>query len=527
MSMSADRKRFAPFAFAAADLLIEVSPAGSILFAVGAFRERTGFDPEYFLGRTLDDLLAWHGPNSLRECLSEMEREGRMVPLTVHLRNPRGTPMVLSGMRVPGRPPHYALTIGPMPRFYPPPATAQTGETAVSVDLDGFTQAAEAWLRDNVGGKVGLFEVHNASPRMSVGQRRDQTDPVQAGSIATSLAELAGPGCVTTAVADGRFGVLGRGDMDVAELAEALSEKELGNVTVGSTELDLTLSVGDMPAQQAARALRYALMQYGEAGGPGVIEGGFSAGLAGFIREADSRIRRMEACIRHRRFTLAFQPVVDLGSRRAHHFEALLRPFSDPNLPTRNTATFVTFAEASGLIEELDEAVLEAALRESIRAGAVPVAVNVSSLSMQSVEFCTKMLSMLADAPHMLIELTETAGMESVATVSRALAQLRSAGIGVCLDDFGAGSASFRYLRNFEVDIVKVDGSYVQAATASPRDRELLEGMVRMAHAANAQVIAEMVETEATAALLQDLRVEFGQGWLFGRAGALPMSGLL
>jgi EAL domain-containing protein (putative c-di-GMP-specific phosphodiesterase class I) len=100
--------------------------------------------------------------------------------------------------------------------------------------------------------------------------------------------------------------------------------------------------------------------------------------------------------------------------------------------------------------------------------------------------------------------------------------QLRSVGVPVCLDDFGAGAAVFRYLRAFGVDYVKIDGEYVHAACKNPRDRALVASMIEIAHNAGASVVAEMIETEAEAALMQELGASYGQGWLFGKPGRLP-----
>ena len=102
------------------------------------------------------------------------------------------------------------------------------------------------------------------------------------------------------------------------------------------------------------------------------------------------------------------------------------------------------------------------------------------------------------------------------------IAQLRAAGVPVCLDDFGAGAAAFRYLRDFNVDYIKIDGAFVRAALRSPRERGFVASMVELAAAAGARTVAEMIETEEQAMLMRELGVHYGQGWLFGRPGVLP-----
>ena len=109
-----------------------------------------------------------------------------------------------------------------------------------------------------------------------------------------------------------------------------------------------------------------------------------------------------------------------------------------------------------------------------------------------------------------------------MAAAADAIAQFRAHGVPVCLDDFGAGGAAFRYLRAFGVDYVKIDGLYVRAAARGARERGFVAAMVELAGQADAKVVAEMIETEDQAALMRELGVHYGQGWLFGRPGTLP-----
>jgi EAL domain-containing protein (putative c-di-GMP-specific phosphodiesterase class I) len=117
---------------------------------------------------------------------------------------------------------------------------------------------------------------------------------------------------------------------------------------------------------------------------------------------------------------------------------------------------------------------------------------------------------------------TETAEIEHEAEAVATAEALRARGLPVCIDDFGAGAAAFRMLRVLPVDYVKVDGHYVTRSVESRRDRGFVSAMVDLAATVGAKVIAERVETEAQASLMRDLGVGYGQGWLFGRPGALP-----
>jgi EAL domain-containing protein (putative c-di-GMP-specific phosphodiesterase class I) len=120
-------------------------------------------------------------------------------------------------------------------------------------------------------------------------------------------------------------------------------------------------------------------------------------------------------------------------------------------------------------------------------------------------------------ADRLVVEITETAEIEQEDEAIRMIGLLRDHNIPVCLDDFGAGAAAFRYLRAFNVDYVKVDGIYVANALQSERDRGFIAAMVDLARTVGAQVVAERIETEAEAALMLELGVKYGQGYLFGK----------
>jgi EAL domain-containing protein (putative c-di-GMP-specific phosphodiesterase class I) len=195
--------------------------------------------------------------------------------------------------------------------------------------------------------------------------------------------------------------------------------------------------------------------------------------------------------------------------------------------PRAGPAEFVNLAEAVGLNEALDFAVLDRAARDlREHKPAERVAVNLSGLSVQSPAFRARLFARLDSEPELaaqlMIELTESAEIEHEEEAAATLAGLRERGVPVCLDDFGAGAAAFRYLRAYRVDFVKVDGAFVTAALEQERDRRFVASMVDLSRAVGAEVIAERIETAAHADLMRELGVGYGQGWHLGRPGALP-----
>jgi EAL domain-containing protein (putative c-di-GMP-specific phosphodiesterase class I) len=122
--------------------------------------------------------------------------------------------------------------------------------------------------------------------------------------------------------------------------------------------------------------------------------------------------------------------------------------------------------------------------------------------------------------------MTETAEVDDIAEAARTAEALRAIGVPFCLDDFGAGAADMRLLRALPADLVKLDGSYVAGVVHDGRERGFVAGMIDIARAVKAGVVAEQIEVELEADTLLAMGVAYGQGWLFGRAAPLPAGSL-
>jgi EAL domain-containing protein (putative c-di-GMP-specific phosphodiesterase class I) len=518
------RDRFIAFAFAGADLLIEASADGTITFAAGAFRQRMGMEPEQAVGRHVRTLVAAPDRVALTVALGELAARGRILPMVLRLNDPARTPASFAALTVPSTPPRVCITLGPVPTASDPAGPRETA------DPRGFAREAEARLREGGGGEVALVEVSNWRQIQAQLSGEDQK-ALRAGIAETFGA--AGADGAAQELADGRFSVLVRDTGDVAGIVRRLDSLVRGGPAgrVAKVEgLGLSLTEEGVLPSQAARALRFALSQFRTGGMEAARAVGGAEGLAGVLSRVAGRARILRGAIVEKKFQLKFQPVVSLVDRGTHHYEALLRPFPPLIAPNQTTQDFVLSVEAMGLTEDLDCAVTDMALAMLHARPDVSIAVNVSGLSIQSAVFQERLLTLLADpafggpatARRLLIELTETVEIEDMVTAAASIAELRALGLQVCLDDFGAGAAAFRYLREFQVDVVKIDGLYVRRAALGPRERGFVTSMVDLAAAVGARVIAEMVETEEEARLMRLLGVEFGQGWLFGRPGTLP-----
>jgi EAL domain-containing protein (putative c-di-GMP-specific phosphodiesterase class I) len=520
--------RFLAFAFAGADLLVETDPQGVIGFAAGAFRSRLGCDGNDMIGSHVGTLFAAADREALALAIDLVAQTGRIAPMALRLADPACTTMSVAALMMPSVAGFSRLhfSIGPMPAEAPPLAP----RSGTVTDQRGFARIAEAALRETQPGELGLVELRGWE-RVRESLTPDDRKRLEA-AIGRALSATA-PGATAGAISEGRYGVLSPGTIDMTDVLARLEAALQASPAAGQATVlgsNLPLDAGGLPTSQAARALRYALGRFAEGGQAATDAIGSQSGLAGIVANAEQMALAVRAVLSDRRFRLVYQPIVRLDDRSVHHFEALLRTIPTPNMPLKDTQEFVTFAEAVGLSEELDWAVMEAALHAISESPQVRVAVNMSGLTMQNPHYGTRLLNRLALPLHdgtflpcgrLLVELTETAEIEDLTAAAANMEKLRATGVAVCLDDFGAGAAAFRYLRAFGVDFVKLDGSYVRAAATSKRDRQLAASMVQMAINSGASVIAEMIETEAQCSLMRDLGVEYGQGWLFGKPGRL------
>lgn len=510
----ADRERYLTFALTAAEMLLEVSLDGRIGFAAGAFQARLGQPTEAWLGRPVAELVAPPDRQAFAIAFQMLLAHDRMPPTRFRLADDAGTPVAFAGLRLPERQAgRLYLTVGALPM---PPAIplSLTGDAALR-------DAAEGLLRGGIpGGTLGLIDVAEPLGAAPSG--------LLAPLISRVLADALAADGVVEEISAGRYGLVSTGAIDLAAIGAQLEAAvHQAGIEASVATVGLALDATGMTPMQANRALRYALASFERGGPQAMAEAGFADGLAGFVTLACSRTVAVRHQIAERRFDLAFQPVVSLHDGTVHHYEALLRPQPGRDDQPINTQSFVTFAETVGLAEELDWAVLESVFAAARRGRGAHIAANLSGLSLQSPAFRTRMLALLDTEPmllsRLLIEITETAEIEDEAEAMRTVAALRDRGLPLCIDDFGAGAASFRYLRTFRVDYVKIDGSYVRNALRSDQDRAIIASMVDLARKVGARSVAEQIETEAEAALMRSLGVDLGQGWLFGRPSPLPM----
>ena len=219
--------------------------------------------------------------------------------------------------------------------------------------------------------------------------------------------------------------------------------------------------------------------------------------------------------------SLAYQPVIDLKSRRVVGCEALAR-WHHPELGTISPSVFIPIAEESGLVSDITRWVLETATAECHNwPEEVRVAVNISARDLRSGDVAQMIGKALASSglpPHRLeIEVTETAVIEEREAASLIFKTLAAQGIGIALDDFGTGYSSLSYLQALPFTKLKIDRSFVIDIASNPRSLKLLTNVARLGKDIGLTVTAEGIETEDQLALITaNTEVDQIQGYLFG-----------
>jgi EAL domain-containing protein (putative c-di-GMP-specific phosphodiesterase class I) len=518
-TLRAQRDRFVAFAFAAADILVEVSDAADILYVSGALSRLADHgDP---VGRSLLDYVDRRDHAVLRDALKRLRQGGKIPPVTVFMRGAGGSavPATLGACRMAGEQSRVYVTLGfAMAAGEDPgePAARLPGGTAFDTVVERKLNLAAELDQDVAVTYVTLDGF--GGYRAAVGG--DAAEHLLE-SITHYLRSVSLDGNGAGSLADDRYAVLHRPEVGERAIRGKVNEiaRQRGAATVTASTVSTTIAGGALSEADAVRALLYSLRQY-EAGEPAEIS--FAAvvdAARATFRDTVPRIVKAREVIRNRTIELAFQPVVDLDSRRAHHFEALSR------IPGYGSvAEFVGFAEDTGLIAEFDLAVLKSATDAMGRVAALgwqpAVAINLSAGSLANDAFMfalTKELRRHADLlPRLLVELTETVSVKDFAETDRRLQEIRDLGVKVCLDDVGAAGTSFQSLRALTVDFAKLDGSLISGVDRDPQTNRLLESFLGYCRETGAGLIAEFIETEAEEALVRRLGVRLGQGRRYG-----------
>jgi diguanylate cyclase (GGDEF)-like protein/PAS domain S-box-containing protein len=217
---------------------------------------------------------------------------------------------------------------------------------------------------------------------------------------------------------------------------------------------------------------------------------------------------------------LHYQPIVRIDDGTVERVEALVR-WHRPGHGLVAPGEFLDIAEEAGLIRQIDEWVLTLACAQAAQWNVpVPISVNFSSMMFAQPGAAELVAAALASSglppERLAIEIPETLLGQSLPIAAEALVAIRALGVGIHLDDFGAKYSSLGRLRNFELDVLKIDQTFIDKI-ADPTNRAIVEAVVGLAHALGLTTVAEGVETAEQLVELQIIGCDFVQGYLIAR----------
>jgi diguanylate cyclase (GGDEF)-like protein/PAS domain S-box-containing protein len=239
---------------------------------------------------------------------------------------------------------------------------------------------------------------------------------------------------------------------------------------------------------------------------------------------------RVRDAIDNDRFKILYQPIVSLQSHQVQAYEVLLRLPTDDGKSIK-PGGFIPAAERFGLMQNVDRWIVRQSMEYLAQLHSnniqIQFAINLSGRAVDDPELLALIQGLLKDTglnpAALTFEITEDVAIANLQAARRFINRLKDLGCRMALDDFGSGFCSFTYLKHLPVDVLKIDGSFIQGLTHTKVDQAMVQSMNQIAHALGKTTIAEFVENKETWRLLQDYGVDFAQGHFLGK----PRSNLL
>lgn len=243
-------------------------------------------------------------------------------------------------------------------------------------------------------------------------------------------------------------------------------------------------------------------------------------------RDAQRRVNirvtdEIVTALNERRIVMAYEPVVSTASREIVFHECLVRMRQEDGQYSLSP-DIVPVAEKLGLIRLVDHRVLDLVVSELSAVPQAQLSLNISPDTTMDPDWWSGIEALMRAHPgvgeRLIVEITETVAIQDLDDVRGFVTRLKNFGSRIAIDDFGAGYTSFRNLRKLGVDIVKIDGAFVQNIVRSSDDRAFVQTLIDLAHRLDIKTVAEWVQDEDSAALLREWGCDYIQGRVIGLA---------
>lgn len=525
------RDRFLAFSFASSDLLIEVGEDETIVYALGAARSITSIDEKKLIGQNwLDFFSSQDRPTlvAIRKHAKEVRRCGPFL-ITLDKRLGGGKQAVITGIKMPNSDRFY-ITIGFSNVLMTKIASQNTDQQKKEIlDKETFLTAAQSALNmaRNLGQEIDMTLLDIASPHKLKEQLGDENWETFSQSISSLLNSKSIDGNTVAEVTNGRYSIIHDKSIDSDMLREQIIELSKETDPKGEgievKSKAVTADLQSLSERETAKALIYTINEFERKGANLTIQN-LNSGFKAYVTANAQKISQFKNMIEQLNFNLHFQPIVNLNTLECGHYEMLSRFDAEGT-----TEEWVVFGEDIGMAAEFDIAVCDRALnylKYKSQGQRVKFAVNLSGQSLQSEQFFLALNAKLQVNKEfnnrLIFEVTESNLITDLEMVNHFIGLLQKDGFKVCLDDFGAGSASFQYLHKLHVDYVKIDGAYTQKILTSDRDAVMIKNLSQMCLDLDVEMVAERIENEDQAKWMKNHGIQYGQGYFFSKPLPAP-----
>lgn len=524
--MRLERDRFLAFAFCRNDLLLELDAAQMTHFVGGPTGAMLGKAPEELKGVQATELFTPDSQPLVEQVLKAADRGERIKHTTVSMIGPSGiatAPFEMNGYKFGDLEGHYFLALRSMGQD----AKDEEGRDKSGLMEGGrFAEAAADTVKalQDAGEDVHLTLVNLPELNELVDRLDEEAGQELLERLASKLQSNSVGRDTAGRMGDTGFGVVHDSSMDIKALEDQLAaiSKEMDPEGQGVSVDAATTDIGgpDLSSDDIATGLLFTMNKFRESGD--FTMDSLTSSLHTLASEASKYVNVFTEAVDNERFNIVFMPIADTRTGEIHHYEVLSRfDLGEGESPYQ----YITFAEETNRIHTFDIAVVKKTIawlrKQPINATRYRLAINISGRSLAMEEYVTELHELLRDndwlEDKLMFEITESARIDDMRAANDFINGIRAIGYEVCLDDFGAGAASFQYLASLEVDVVKLDGPAINNAMKMPKGRAFVSALTELCHKLNIHTIGEMIEDLEGLKFCRDCGVDYVQGYLIGK----------